>query len=92
MRAICVSLVALAVSFPALAHNEFEEDRLQLLVKLICENGGTMDSATAARVLPEHDFTRREVVEIEFELEDREMVEGPTGEGYLTLTKAACTK
>ncbi|MEM9198209.1 MAG: hypothetical protein AAGD12_10190 [Pseudomonadota bacterium] len=80
------------MSLPALAHNEFKEDRLQLLVKLICENDGTMNSATAARVLPEHDFTRREVVEIESELEDRGMVEGPTGEGYLTLTQAACTK
>ena len=85
---IAVCLGACLVS-PAMAAGP-KEERVKLLVSLICDAGGSMETSKAAEVLPKHGFTMKETQAIVAELEDRKLVTPTKGMATLKLKKKAC--
>ncbi|MEM6760522.1 MAG: hypothetical protein AAF601_13685 [Pseudomonadota bacterium] len=86
-RAALISAVCFA-ALPVTA--KVAEDRVALLVKLICDNGGAMETSDAATLLPPHGFTMDETQAIVAELEKRDQVVPTAGISTLQLTKSAC--
>ena len=66
------------------------EDRLALMVSMVCANGGAMTTAEAATLLPAEGFSMDEAQAIVAELENRGQVVPMQGIDTLQLTADAC--
>ena len=86
------TLVTLLAMMPmaALAQGKVDEARLELLVSIICDNGGSMHTSKAAEVLPAQGFTMTETQGIVAELENRDQLVPTEGIATLSLKKRAC--
>ncbi|MEL7092231.1 MAG: hypothetical protein AAFN94_10905 [Pseudomonadota bacterium] len=82
ITALCVT------ALPAAAR--VADDRVDLLVSLICDNGGAMETSDAAKILPPHGYTMDETQAIVAELEKRGQVVPTAGIATLQLTESAC--
>ena len=90
IRAAIVSAVVLGLAAPVGAAG-VKKDRVDLLVSLICKNGGSMETSKAAEILPKHGFTMQETQSFVAELEKRGQVQATAGMATLKLKKSACS-
>ena len=67
-----------------------DHTRLDLLISLICENGGSMETSQAAQILPAHGFTMEETQALVATLEQRGQVVQTPGIATLKLTPETC--
>ena len=87
----CLLLILLfCVPFAAFAKGKVDETRLDLLVSIICGNGGAMETSQAAQILPSQGFSMEETQGIVAELEKRGKVVPTAGIATLQLTDQAC--
>ncbi|MEM8536437.1 MAG: hypothetical protein AAGF56_01110 [Pseudomonadota bacterium] len=86
------AVILVCASLSLQAQTAIDPERKALFVSLVCEAGGVMDNATAARVLPEAGFDRVEMIEISFALEDEGLGVRDGNAGTFTLTDAACAE
>ena len=82
--------VCAATLVPALANAKVDEARLEKLVSIICENGGSMETSQAAQILPAQGFTMEETQGIVAELEKRKLVRNSNDMSTLRLKRSAC--
>ena len=83
-------LPSLLLAGPALP---LDEDRLNKLVNLICENGGYIYEEAAAALLPQYGYTKDEVQELETALLERDLVDQSASvkKGAIVLANSACS-
>ena len=87
VRAVLMSALLCA---PTLSSAGVDEARLQELVGIICDNGGSMHTSEAAQVLPASGFAMDETQAIVAELERRKLVAKTQGIAVLKLKNKAC--
>ena len=90
MNARALIAMIATVSGPIAAEAQVDETRLALLVSIICDNGGQMETEEAATVLPKHGFDMSETQDIVAVLERRGQVVPTQGIATLKLTPDAC--
>ena len=86
LRGVAATVCCLAGA----AHAQVSETRVHQLVALICENGGSMETSEAARILPQEGFSMKETQGSVAFLEQRVHVIPTTGMGTLKLSATAC--
>jgi len=84
LAALAATLCTVAPAFAA------DHTRLDLLISLICENGGSMETSQAAQILPAHGFTMEETQALVATLEQRGQVVQTPGIATLKLTPETC--
>ena len=86
LRGAALTLIGVATA----AQANVDEARLEQLVAIICENGGSMETSEAAQILPAQGVTMEETQGIVAVLEERGQVAPTAGIATLKLTDAAC--
>ena len=90
MKATLTLIPCLLFGGPAFS---LEDDRLNRLIDLICENGGYIYEEAAAAILPQYGYTNEEVQELEAALLERDMIDQSASieKGAIVLAGSACS-